>query len=240
MISTVSHELKTPLTSLQMVVHLLLEEAVGPLTSKQTELLLAARQDSDRLLGMINDLLDLTRIEQGRVALDQQPVDAAELVHDAQERFRAHAEDAGVLLTSQLSPHIPIVLVDRERIEHVFDNLITNALRHTDRGGRITLNAVPEEGLVRFSVQDTGEGIPPEFVPRIFDKFFRTPGTKRAGGAGLGLAIVREIVTAHGGQIDVRSTMGKGTTFTFTLPLAPRPADHDGAAGLAHAESLSV
>ena len=220
MISTVSHELKTPLTSLQMVVHLLLEEAVGPLTDKQTELLLAARQDSDRLLGMINDLLDLTRIEQGRVALDQQPADAADLVHDALERYRSAAEDAGITLQCQLEAPLPLVLVDKERIEHVFDNLMTNALRHTERGGTIIIRAAAAEGTVQFSVADTGEGIPAQFVPRVFDKFFRTPGAKQQGGAGLGLAIVREIIVSHGGQIGVQSTIGKGTTFTFSLPAA--------------------
>ncbi|HMF38740.1 MAG TPA: ATP-binding protein [Isosphaeraceae bacterium] len=220
MISTVSHELKTPLTSLQMVVHLLLEEAVGSLTTKQTELLLAARQDSDRLLGMINDLLDLTRIEQGRVALDQQPADAADLVRDALERYRSAAEDAGITLQCQLEEPLPLVLVDKERIEHVFDNLMTNALRHTERGGTIILRAAADGGTVQFSVADTGEGIPAQFIPRVFDKFFRTPGTKQQGGAGLGLAIVREIIVSHGGQIGVQSTIGKGTTFTFSLPAA--------------------
>ena len=222
MISTVSHELKTPLTSLQMVVHLLLEEAVGPLTTKQTELLLAARQDSDRLLGMINDLLDLTRIEQGRVALDQQPADAAELVRDALERYRSAADDAGIALQVQLEAPLPHVLVDRERIEHVFDNLMTNALRHTERGGTIILRAAAAEGTVQFSVADTGEGIPAQFLPRVFDKFFRIPGARQQGGAGLGLAIVHEIIVSHGGQIGVQSTIGKGTTFTFNLP--PRPS----------------
>ena len=220
MISTVSHELKTPLTSLQMVVHLLLEEAVGPLTAKQTELLLAARQDSDRLLGIINDLLDLTRIEQGRVALDQQPADAAELVRDALERHRSAAEDSGITLQCQLEAPLPLVLVDKERIEHVFDNLMTNALRHTERGGTIILRAAAAEGTVQFSVEDTGEGIPAQFVPRVFDKFFRIPGTKHHGGAGLGLAIVHEIIVSHGGQIGVQSTTDKGTTFTFSLPAA--------------------
>ena len=184
MISTVSHELKTPLTSLQMVVHLLLEEVVGPLTTKQTELLVAARQDSDRLLGMINDLLDLTRIEQGRVALDQETVDAAELLRDALDRNRSAAEDAGITLECQIEPALPPVLVDRERIEHVFDNLMHNALRHTDRGGKITLKAAAMEGSVQYSITDSGEGIPPQFLPRVFDKFYRVPGSRRPGGPG--------------------------------------------------------
>ena len=240
MISTVSHELKTPLTSLQMVVHLLLEEAVGPLSTKQTELLLAARQDSDRLLGMINDLLDLTRIEQGRVALDQQPADAAELVSDALERHRSAAEDSGITLQCQLEAPLPLVLVDKERIEHVFDNLMTNALRHTDRGGTIILRAAAAEGTVQFSVEDTGEGIPAQFVPRVFDKFFRIPGTKHHGGAGLGLAIVHEIIVSHGGQIGVQSTTGKGTTFTFSLPAAAVSQDEAGTGRLDLVSSSST
>ena len=240
MISTVSHELKTPLTSLQMVVHLLLEEAVGPLSTKQTELLLAARQDSDRLLGMINDLLDLTRIEQGRVALDQQPADAAELVRDALERHRSAAEDSGITLQCQLEAPLPLVLVDKERIEHVFDNLMTNALRHTDRGGTIILRAVAAEGTVQFSVEDTGEGIPAKFVPRVFDKFFRIPGTKHHGGAGLGLAIVHEIIVSHGGQIGVQSTTDKGTTFTFSLPAATVSQDEAGTGRLDLVSSSST
>ena len=240
MISTVSHELKTPLTSLQMVVHLLLEEAVGPLSAKQTELLLAARQDSDRLLGMINDLLDLTRIEQGRVALDQQPADAAELVRDALERHRSAAEDSGITLQCQLEAPLPLVLVDKERIEHVFDNLMTNALRHTDRGGTIILRAAAAEGTVQFSVEDTGEGIPAQFVPRVFDKFFRIPGTKHHGGAGLGLAIVHEIIVSHGGQIGVQSTTDKGTTFTFSLPAATVSQDEAGTGRLDLVSSSST
>ena len=107
-------------------------------------------------------------------------------------------------------------------------------------GDRSTSSAVAEQGSVRFAVQDTGEGIPAEFLPRIFDKFFRSPGAKRPGGAGLGLAIVREIVTAHGGQIDVQSTVGKGTTFTFTLPTAPGSRDGEVVPGLAHVGSPSV
>ena len=135
MLSTVSHELKTPLTSVQMAVHLLLEEVVGPLTPKQVELLLAARQDSDRILTMINNLLDLTRIEQGRVRLDLEPVLAAELVEGAAARMKAQAEDAGIALETEIEGEPTSVMVDGDRIEHVFDNLIINAIQHTPRGG---------------------------------------------------------------------------------------------------------
>jgi signal transduction histidine kinase len=236
MVSTVSHELKTPLTSIQMAVHLLLEEVVGPLVPKQVELLLAARQDSDRLLAMVNDLLDLTRIEQGRIALDLQGVPAAALVAEAVERFAVRAQDAGVVLVADAPAELPSVLVDRDRIAHVFDNLIGNALAHTERGGRVRLEAAEDRaydgdngagagsGVVRFRVTDTGEGIPPEALPHVFERFFRVPGSRHRDGAGLGLAITREIVAAHGGTIDARSQPDRGTTFTFTLPCASTAA----------------
>ncbi|HEY2157509.1 MAG TPA: ATP-binding protein [Isosphaeraceae bacterium] len=222
MVSTVSHELKTPLTGVQMAVHLLLEEIVGPLNPKQVELLMAARQDSDRLLGIVNDLLDLTRIEQGRVALDLHPVTPAELVGEAVERFDARAKDAGLALKAEAMAGLPTVGADRERVGHVFDNLIGNALAHTPRGGRISVAAEPDgDGFIRFRVSDTGEGIAPEHLPRIFEKFYRVPGSETRGGAGLGLAIAREIVAAHGGHMDAESVPGEGSEFTFTLPAAP-------------------
>jgi signal transduction histidine kinase len=223
MVSTVSHELKTPLTSVQMAIHLLLEEVVGPLTPKQVELLLAARQDADRILAMINDLLDLTRIEQGRVKLDLEPVPVSELVQTAASRMQPQAVDAGLALEANRESSSLCVLVDRDRIEHVFDNLIVNAIQHTSRGGTIGLEARADGDRVRFAVRDTGVGIPHEHLPRIFEKFYRIPGGHQTSGAGLGLAIVREIITAHGGQIDVRSEPGKGTTFTFSLPACREP-----------------
>ena len=217
LVSTVSHELKTPLTSLQMAVHLLLEEVVGPLAPKQVELLLAARQDSDRLLAMVNDLLDLTRIEQGRVRLDLRPTAPKDLIAAAIERFEARARDAGVELERSTANGLPPVPVDPDRIAHVFDNLVGNALAHTPAGGSVRLAAEAAGDAVRFTVTDTGEGIPPEHLPHLFEKFYRVPGTT-SHGAGLGLAIAREIVAAHGGEIRAESDPGRGATFSFTLP----------------------
>ncbi len=219
MVSTVSHELKTPLTSLQMAVHLLLEEVVGPLGPKQVELLMAARQDADRLLAMVNDLLDLTRIEQGSVRLDLQPANPTDLVREATERFEARAEECGIVLHASASLDLPPVRVDRERIAHVFDNLIGNALTHTDRGGTVLVQAEGNGEAIRFRVSDTGEGIPEEHLSRIFEKFYRVPRCRSTGGAGLGLAITREIVLAHGGEIHAESHPGQGAIFTFTLPV---------------------
>jgi len=232
MVSTVSHELKTPLTSMQMAVHLLLEEVVGPLTPKQIELLLAARQDSDRLLAMVNDLLDLTRIEQGGVRLDLRPVDPESLASEAAARFVDRCKGAGIELEVDTVEGLPAVLVDRDRIEHVFDNLIGNAMDHTERGGRIGVSAVAGAGSARFEVRDSGEGIAPEHLPRVFDRFYRVPGSRSAHGAGLGLAISRDIVVAHGGQVEVTSLPGQGARFAFTLPFAApdRPGGGGGGA----------
>lgn len=226
MVSTVSHELKTPLTGVQMVIHLLLEESIGPLNAKQIELLLAARQDSDRLLTIINDLLDLTRIEQGRVKLVLQPVAPADLVIEARARFESQADDAGITIKGNVAFGLPPVHADRDRICHVFDNLISNALAHTSRGGTVELGATNVGNMIEFSVIDTGEGIHPEHLDRIFERFYRVPGTRRAGGAGLGLAIAKEIVVAHGGEIRVESLPGAGSKFQFTVPVNPEANGH--------------
>ena len=228
MVSTVSHELKTPLTGMQMAVHLLLEEAVGPLNAKQTELLLAARQDSDRLLAMINDLLDLTRIEQGRIQLELQPLSPSTLVAEAVSRFESKARDQGVALSWEAAGDLPRVSADVERVAHVFDNFVGNALKHTGRGGSVRLSASSEGGgrAVRFEVKDTGEGIAAEHLPHVFEKFYRVAGGRGGrGGAGLGLAIAREIVAAHEGQVDARSTPGQGSVFSFSLPAAAAAVD---------------
>jgi NtrC-family two-component system sensor histidine kinase KinB len=217
LVATVSHQLKTPLTSIRMAVHLLLEEKAGPLTEKQTELLIAAREDSDRLHQILHDLLDIRRIESGRIQMDCQDIYAQSLVLDAVEPFRRTAQEGGVELKIQLPEDLPKVSADPTQIAHVFSNLLSNALRYTAPGGSITVSAVMEEQMVRFSVTDTGSGIPHQFMQRIFEQFFRGPDQKSETGAGLGLAIAKEIVEAHGGNIDVVSDEGKGTTFSFTL-----------------------
>ncbi|MEK6715944.1 MAG: ATP-binding protein, partial [candidate division NC10 bacterium] len=215
-IATASHELRTPLTSVQMTVHLLLEEAAGALTEKQHELLEACREDCDRLEKLMRDLLDLSKIEAGETAPRLLPVNASELILAAGEAFRTQVESKGITLTVDAPPELPFVLADRAQIERVVSNLVSNALRNTDPGGRIHIAAVRRAGHVAVSVADSGHGIPPEYLPSIFDKFVRVPGAP-SGGAGLGLAISKSIVEAHGGQIVVQSTVGHGTTFTFTL-----------------------
>src|SRR5262249_48643969 len=159
---------------------------------------------------------DLTRIEQGRVKLDLEPVPVGSLLNEAVARMRPQADDAGLSLEADVEAPDVAVRIDRDRIDHVFDNLVGNAIQHTPRGGSSRLSARPGDDEVEVQVRDTGKGISGEHLPHIFEKFYRIPGESPAGGAGLGLAIVREIITAHGGRIDVASRTGQGTTFTFT------------------------
>jgi two-component system, NtrC family, sensor histidine kinase KinB len=220
-VATIAHEFRTPLTSLRMAVHLCTEQVAGPLTEKQAELLHAAREDCDRLQTMVDDLLDMSRIESGRVELYPLPTPVGMLAQSAVEKGKAEAEAKGI----RLSADIPIpelrVLADHERVGHIFSNLINNALRHTPREGSVTLGASVTNGMVRFTVTDTGTGIAKEHHERLFEKFFQVPADGPKG-TGLGLYIAREIVRAHGGDIGVESETGQGSTFWFTLP---RPGD---------------
>jgi len=228
-IRTVSHQLKTPLTSIRMAIHLLLEEKVGSLTEKQAELLVAARDDSDRLSGILGNLLDLSRIESGKGGLDFHPTSPTALIREACEHFRRAAQDQGLTFEERVPDDIPEVWADTTRIGHVFSNLLSNALKFTLPGGRISLSAEAEETMVRFRIADTGRGIPSQYAPRIFELFFRVPDQGKETGAGLGLTIVKEIVEAHGGAVGVESREGHGAVFTFTLRRADRPAGKENA-----------
>jgi PAS domain S-box-containing protein len=217
-IATASHELRTPLTSVQMGVHLLLEGAAGELNDKQTEVLGACREDCERLDKLMRDLLDLSRIEAGESQPELKPIKARELIVDEAEVLRPQVEAQALSFGVNIPVDLPLVMADRSQIERVVANLVVNAIRYT-RQGEIQISAELRGHYVAVAVSDTGEGIPPEYLPHIFDKFVQVPGAA-TGGAGLGLAICRLIVEAHGGQISVQSEIGHGSTFTFTLPVA--------------------
>lgn len=219
LIATVSHELKTPLTSMQMAVYLLLEEKVGPLNPKQVELLLAARANSDRLFEMVEDLLDLARFEGGAGLIEKKPFSSLQLVQDVADRERELVTSRGLHLEVNIEPNLPSVSISHPRIDQVFANFISNAVKHSPADGTITLSAKKDgPQAVRFSVKDEGPGIPANLHRRIFDKFFRISETSGDEGAGLGLSIAREIVLAHSGTIGVESEPSKGSEFFFTLP----------------------
>jgi PAS domain S-box-containing protein len=217
-IATASHELRTPLTSVQMGVHLLLEGALGELTDKQSEVLQACRQDCERLDKLMRDLLDLSKIEAGESRPQLAPVRARDLIATAVKELRPQVEAKGLELRVDATVDLSQVEVDRTQIERVISNLVINAIRYI-RNGEISISAERRNDHVAVSVSDTGSGIPSEYLPHIFDKFVQVPGAQ-AGGAGLGLAISKSLVEAHGGRISVQSEVGRGTTFTFTLPVA--------------------
>jgi PAS domain S-box-containing protein len=217
-ISTASHELRTPLTSVQMGVHLLLEGAAGELNPKQNEILAACREDCERLDKLMRDLLDLSKIEAGESQPQLLTVKPTDLIEATAEQLRPQVETKGLELNVEAPPELPKISVDRSQIIRVLSNLVGNALRYTKQG-EIRINAESRGHFVAISVSDTGTGIPHEYLPHIFDKFVQVPGAS-SGGAGLGLAISRLIVEAHGGQISVNSEPGHGSTFTFTVPIA--------------------
>jgi signal transduction histidine kinase len=220
--ATLSHELKTPLACVRLNLHLLLERTVGPLTARQAELLVDARDNAERLLKTIEHLLALARLEHGGGALQLQPEAPGVLLRAAADELRPRAAAERIDIVVEDCEGLPAVGVDRQRFGHALNNLLDNALTYTEAGGRITLSAAPAgEGSVRFSVADAGIGIPPEHLAHVFEKFFRVPGRSRGRGTGLGLAIVREIVIAHHGQITCASRPGEGTVFTLTLPVWP-------------------
>ncbi len=223
MIATVSHELKTPLTSVRMALYLLFEKTVGGLNKKQTELVAAAREDADRLLKTLNDLLDLAKLEQGPTPLELKNVTPREIVETAERSMREVAHAASVTLKITVAPNLPNVQIDPQRIAYVFANLITNAVKFSPTGGEVLLRAELGQTrsfkpCVRFSVSDQGPGVTPEHQEHVFERFYRVPGTNKSG-AGLGLSIAREIVVAHQGEIGVISEPGRGSEFFFVLPL---------------------
>jgi signal transduction histidine kinase len=226
-VTTVSHQLRNPLTSIRMSIHLLLEESLGPLNAKQAELLVAAREESERLTGIVEELLDLNRMESGRTLLDIDRISPHQLAQDSLDPFQVDARDRGVSLANAVPNDLPEVLGDAKRLQHVLSNLLSNALRFTGPGGAVSVGAEAESGTVRFAVTDTGAGIAADDASRIFEPFYRVPGQGKPTGVGLGLAIVREIIKTHGGSVGVDSTPGRGSTFWFTLPqagIAPPPA----------------
>jgi signal transduction histidine kinase len=202
-----------------MSIHLLLEERIGSLNEKQIELLMAARDDSERLVGILDDLLDINRIESGKSRLALELAAPRTLVRDAMEPFLVDAKDKGVTLVNEVPDDLPEVMADPEKIRHVFANLLSNALRFTGPGGLVTIRAKQEQDQVAFLVEDTGKGIPEEELKHLFEQFYRAPGQDEKSGVGLGLSIVKEIVRAHGGDVGAESALDKGSTFRFTLPL---------------------
>ncbi len=216
-VSTVSHELRTPLTSIMGALGLMRSRVVGQLSEKAQHLVTIAYDNCDRLVCLINDLLDVEKMEAGKIAFDFKAQNLENLLMQAKEQNELFADQHGATIVVEPLAHDITLEVDEGRFAQVMANLLSNAAKYSPAGGKITIAAKPLDGAVRISVSDEGPGIPEEFRPRIFGRFAQADGRKK-GGTGLGLNIAKAIVEAHKGTIGFDTTDGQGTTFYFDLP----------------------
>ncbi len=220
-IANVSHEFRTPLTSLKEANNLMLDGIAGRTTEKQQRLLGIIREESDKLIKMIHDLLDLSKLEAGMVRYNFMPSDISIVIEKCVDEMRLLAEGKHIDMNMDIGERLPIVLMDSEKIKQVITNLLSNAVKFTPDGGRIIVKGFEEDVNIRVEITDTGIGISKEDMGRIFDKFQQadTIINKKIRGTGLGLSIARHIMEAHKGSIWVESELGKGSSFIFLLPI---------------------
>ena len=221
-ISSVSHELRTPLTSIKGYAAILMAEKLGPVPPEVKARLEKINRHSDELVHMVNDLLDIARVESGRVSMKIGAQDLGEMIASVSDLILIQCKNKNIELAQEIQKDTPQVLADRSQIERVFINLLANAVKFTPQNGRITIKANKKDGAVQIDIQDTGIGIPQEALPLIFEEFYRVdnPINQEVKGTGLGLSLVKHIVEAHKGKIWVESRPGKGSTFSFTLPVS--------------------
>jgi two-component system phosphate regulon sensor histidine kinase PhoR len=220
-ISNISHELRTPLASLKAVIETLRDGALDDPPAAQ-RFLDRGDREVDALTQMVQELLELSRIESGKVPLRLSPTKVADIIMPPVERLRPQAERNQLTLTLDIPDDLPLILVDSQRVQQVVSNLLHNAIKFTPAGGEVVIRATtgPRRETVTVSVADTGVGIPDSDLPRIFERFYKADRARSSGGTGLGLAIARHLVQAHAGQIEARSREGQGSVFSFTLPTA--------------------
>lgn len=237
-VSNISHNLKTPLTAIREANDLLLEKIAGPINESQRKLLNITKEETLRLTMMINDLLDISRIEAGLMRYNFQYSDIQDIIQKSADAIRFLAESKHIHIKCANGVFVPKILLDRDKIAQVMDNLLSNAIKFTPSGGVVTIrvNEVASQNIphffaeqnrlnnvhsfVRVSISDTGIGVPAECHRKIFDKFQQVNNKGKGGmkGTGLGLSIAQHIIRDHGGDIWVESDVGKGSTFQFTLP----------------------
>jgi signal transduction histidine kinase len=225
LLADVSHELMTPLTAIRGYAETLGLPGFGPATAEGQRAVQVIQDEGARIERLVGDLLDLSRYEAGGITLHLDEVEAVVLLSRVVARHEQQAREQGIALRVDLSDTQLLVEADPHRLEQALQNLASNALRYTRRGGHVTLRAVADttdEGrrCVRFSVTDDGAGIAAEHLPHVFDRFYKADPSRTMTGSGLGLSIVKAIAERHGGRVSVRSTVGDGTTFEITLPQA--------------------
>jgi two-component system phosphate regulon sensor histidine kinase PhoR len=215
-VSNASHELRTPLAGIRASAETLQRGAIDD-PEGRVRFLKMIREDVDRMDRLIAEMLELSRLESGESPLEFEDVEPSDLIETAIKQFSALAVESELELRSSISTDLPLVTVDPDKIDHVFTNLISNAVKWTSAGGEITVKSWADDGTVWFSIADTGQGIEPEHLPHIFERFFKTDAARSQPGTGLGLSIARHIVDAHGGVISATSTLGEGSEFAFTV-----------------------
>ena len=218
-IADLSHQLKTPMTSLSMSIGILIRKIGDAVTGKYQQLLETAEEDCKRLTALINELVDLARVDAMLKPWPKEVLPVEEIVDSSLKPLRPQAEEKGVELRVEFASDLPPLTVDSFRFPWVITNLVGNAIRYTEPGGMVTLKAEQRGGRIYFQCSDTGRGIEEKYLPKIFDRFSQFSEREKMGAIGLGLAIGKEIIEQHGGDITVESEVGQGTTFTFWLPL---------------------
>lgn len=219
--ATISHELKTPLTSIMMGLSLIANKKIGDLNEKQKGILCTIREDGEKLSSLVNELLQLSKIESDKAIFSMESCSVIGIVENCIKSFYEQAVAKEVNLYYEASEGLPKVLADSDKISWTLNNLVSNSLKYINAGDEVFINVFTKDNKVFISVKDTGEGIPPEYQEKIFDKFVQVKGHDlEMRGSGLGLAIAKEIVEAHGGQIWCDSKIDVGSTFTFTLPIS--------------------
>lgn len=217
-IATVSHEFKTPISSIKMSVQLLENNQIGPLNAEQKDLIDSIKDDTNRLLRITSELLNVTQVESGSIQLNLLPTNTQEMLNYAISANKNAAEQKQIELRTSTPTPTPEVFVDSEKTAWVLTNLISNAIRYSYEHSIINISISSDKDTVKFSIIDSGQGIAPQYLSKIFDRYFRIPGTQKEG-TGLGLSISKEFIEAQGGKIEVESEFGKGSKFSVILPL---------------------
>ena len=217
-IATVSHELKTPLASSDFSLKLLEDGRNGKLTKDQKDLVHQLKQDNQRMLRILSELLNMSQVEAGKIQLEIRSVKPASIVNNAINTVSTAAKEKEIHFERHFDEELPTVRADPEKTGWVLNNFLSNAIKYSSAGGKISVSIKLVDGFLQFAVKDEGKGIPGEYLPKIFERFFKVPGSDKTG-TGLGLAISKEFIEAEGGKIWVKSTQGEGSEFGFDLPI---------------------
>jgi PAS domain S-box-containing protein len=218
-IATVSHELKTPISSIKLSSKLLTDDRVGDLNPEQKELIKSINDDVERLLKITGELLNMSQVETGNIQLKLLPIAAADIVDQAIHAVQLQAQQKNIRFSVQIADKLPAIQADKEKTSWVLINFLTNAIKYSPEASKIEIGVTEKNKRIAFTVKDYGKGIDDKYQPKLFDKYFKVPGTHERSGTGLGLAISKEFIEAQGGKIWVNSKLDEGSLFGFDFPI---------------------